>query len=891
MTLLWTLLSKICLCFLSLRYRIRIKGLKEINKQQLKKSGGILFLPNHAAHMDPLFLFLILWPQYKIRPLVIEYIYRLGFLRPFIKLVRGLCIPSFDASVNQLKIRKAEESMQKIVEGLRKKENFILYPSGKLKSSGREIVGGSSSAHALLQECPETQVVLVRTTGLWGSSFSRALLGRSPDLSKTILSGLKMLLKNGLFFAPRRRVTIEIELAPANLPKKGTRVEFNRYLENWYNRYPTPSGKIASVEPLQLVSSAFWKKDLPQVFQPKKQTSVAGEAEISPETKSKIYAEIRTILDNPGVEIQPQMSLATDLGMDSLDLAELITFLAREYDLEEIHPEDIDTVQRMLEIAEGARVIDHPVKHASQIQWPKESKRPGPALPIGRTVPEAFLYSAERMKNFAACGDDLVGVLTYKKMKRAILVLAAYFRKIPEEKIAVLLPASAGAYLVALALQFAGKVPVMLNWTLGPRYLDEMMKLSGAKTTISSWRFLERLSHVEFGSLIDNILLLEDIRDGLSLFEKLRGAYLSLRSVSAILRAFRLGALDENAPCVVLFTSGTEANPKGVPLSHKNVLSNQRSAMQCISLGASDVIYGILPPFHSFGFSVAGLFPLLGGVRIAFYPDPTDSFALAEGVERWKVTLFCAAPLFLKGLFQAAKKGQLNSIRIFVSGAEKAPQELYDRATKLGTGAKLVEGYGITECSPILSLNRFNEPPKGVGKLLPDIELCTIHPETLEKLSEGAEGEICVRGPNVFQGYLGNPRSPFIELDGKPWYRTGDIGSLDAERNLILSGRLKRFTKVGGEMISLGAIEQALLTELHVTSDLPSLAVCASEKGDKSQLILFTTLSLTKEEVNEILRKAGFSRLVKITTVQKIEEIPIMGTGKTDYRKLMRDVK
>jgi len=891
MTLLWTLLSKICLCFLSLRYRIRVKGLKELNNQKLRKKGRLLFLPNHAAHMDPLFLFLLLWPQYKIRPLVIEYIYRLGLLHPFIKLVRGLCIPSFEASVNQLKIRKAEESMQKIVEGLRKKENFILYPSGKLKSSGREVVGGSSSAHALLQECPETQVVLVRTTGLWGSSFSRALLGRSPDLPKTILSGLKMLLKNGLFFAPRRRVMIEIELAPADLPKKGTRVEFNRYLENWYNRYPTPSGKIAPVEPLQLVSSAFWKKDLPQVFQPKKQTSAAGEAEISPETKSKIYAEIRTILDNPGVEIQPQMSLATDLGMDSLDLAELITFLAREYDLEEIHPEDIDTVQRMLEIAEGARVIDHPVKHASQIQWPKESKRPGPALPIGRTIPEAFLYSAERMKNFAACGDDLVGVLTYKKMKRAILVLAAHFRKVPEEKIAVLLPASAGAYLVVLALQFAGKVPVMLNWTLGPRYLDEMMKLSGAKTTISSWRFLERLSHVEFGALIDHLLLLEDIRDGLSLFDKLRGAYLSLHSVSAILRAFHLNTLDENSPCVVLFTSGTEANPKGVPLSHKNVLSNQRSAMQCISLGASDVIYGILPPFHSFGFSVAGLFPLLGGIRIAFYPDPTDSFALAEGVERWKVTLFCAAPLFLKGLFQAAKKGQLNSIRIFVSGAEKASQELYDRATKLGTGAKLVEGYGITECSPILSLNRFNEPPKGVGKLLPDVELCTIHPETLEKLSEGAEGEICVRGPNVFQGYLGNPRTPFIELDGKPWYRTGDIGSLDAEKNLILSGRLKRFTKVGGEMISLGAIEQTLLAELHVTSDLPSLAVCASEKGDKSQLILFTTLSLTKEEANEILRKAGFSRLVKITTVQKIEEIPIMGTGKTDYRKLMREIK
>ena len=894
MFLFWWFLARVSRALLSLRYRIRVKGLEQLNGKNLRDKG-ILFLPNHPAHMDPLFLFLLLWPKFRMRPLVIEYIYRLSILKPIMKLVKGVSIPNLETSVNELKVKKAQEAFEKIREALKRGEHFVLYPAGKLKSTGREILGGASGAHTLVQECPESKVVLVRTTGLWGSSFSRALLGRSPELPKTLFHGFKTILKNFIFFCPRRKVEIEIEVEPAGLPRNGSRVAFNRFLEQWYNRYPDGKGKVGGVEPLTLVSYAFWKDDLPTVYQPKKKQFLTGEISISEETRSKVYAEIRHILDNPGIEITPEMNLALDLGMDSLNIAEFIAFLARGYDVEELHPEDIETVQSALEVAEGAKVSEHPAKEAGKYHWPDEKIRPTPALPVGKIIPEAFLNSCERMDGLSACGDDLVGVLSYKKLKRAILVLAAHFQKMPDDRIAILLPSSVAAYLTILALQFAGKVPVMLNWTLGPRYLEEMMKLSGAKVAISSWRFLERLSHVEFGNLIDNMELLEDIRAKISLKSKLKGAFWAFMSVPSILRAYHLQKVDGNDPCVILFTSGTEANPKGVPLSHKNIISNLRSAMQCINLKGEDCLYGILPPFHSFGFSVAGLFPIFVGIRAAYYPDPTDSFSLAEGIERWKITMFCSPPSFLKGLFSAAKKGQLNSVRIFVSGAEKASPELYERVEKLGTGAFLAEGYGITECSPILTLNRFNLPPKGVGRLLPDVELCTIHPETLDPLPKGSEGEICVRGPNVFHGYLGNPRSPFIELSGKQWYRTGDLGYLDGDGNLILSGRLKRFTKVGGEMISLGAIEQILVHELiqrgRISGDVPSLAVCSDEKiPGKPQLIVFTTVTLDKEEANEILKTSGFSRLVKISAVQKIEEIPMMGTGKTDYRRLQTQI-
>lgn len=888
-TFFWTLISLLVRALLRLRYRVKVVGLDQLNRKKLHKKQGILFLPNHPAHMDPLMLFLLFWPKYRMRPLVIEYVYRLPLMKPFLKLVKALSIPNFDTAVNQLKIKKAQASFEEIAKGLKKKENFVFYPAGKLKSSGREILGGSSGAHSLLQECPEANIVLIRTTGLWGSSFSRAQIGRSPPLPQTLMHGFKTLLKNFLFFSPRRTILIEIEVNPVGFPQNVSRVEFNRYLENWYNRYRDEKGNIHESEPLKLVSYSAWKREVPKIAKPKSRQGIEGNIAIADGLREKIYGEIRKILNQPSLEIKPEMSLPFDLGMDSLNVAELIAYLMKNYHAKEVFPEQLETVQDALETASGEKTQEKEVERNVHASWPQEFRRLAPQSPVGDTIPEAFLHVCQRLGDSPACGDDLIGVLNYKKMKRSVLVLAEYFKRFPERHIGVLLPASAGAFIVILALLFAKKVPVMLNWTLGPRYLDEMMHLTESKRVISSWKFLDRLPHVDFGKISDALVLLEDIRPKISLGMKLKGAFLSLLSVSAVLSALDLrGGKDK--PAVILFTSGTEANPKGVPLTHQNILSNLRASMQCVVFKSSDVLYGILPPFHSFGFSVAGLFAFVSGMRIAFYPDPTDGFALAEGIHRWKVTVFCSAPSFLKGLFYAAEPSQLKTVRYFVCGAEKASPELYERVEKLGTDAKLIEGYGITECSPIITINRPNLPPEGVGRVLPNLELRTIQPETLEPLPEGTEGEICVRGPSVFHGYLDNPRTPFIELDGKKWYRTGDLGYLESNGSLILSGRLKRFTKLGGEMISLGAVEQVLVShfirEKKITADLPSLAICADERSGKPMLIVFTTIDLEKEEANQILEQAGFSRLIKISKVEKIDAIPLLGIGKTDYRKL-----
>lgn len=888
--LFWSLIGFLARALFSLRYRVRTKGCFEALKAKL--DGGVLFLPNHSAHMDPPLLFFYFWPKYKMRPLVIEYIYRMGPLKFLMKLTKAVSIPNFDTSVNQYKIYKAEQSLKEVEAGLKNGENFILYPAGRLKYSGRETLGGASGAHAIVKECPNAHVLLIRTTGFWGSSFSRAFEGKGLSLGGSFKHAIQAIFKNFIFFLPRREILIECELDPKGLPRKGSRVEFNQYLEKWYNQYPDETGHRVEAEPLKLISYSFWKYDVPQIKEIESRTKFKKSLEeISPDIKRKIAKEIGRILDNPSLNLSAEQSLAADLGMDSLNIAGLIAYLSQNYQVEDVRPEDLQTVAQVWQAAAGGSQIEKKTQKDSTHSWPEEINRPSPHLPTGETMPEAFLRSSEMLKKFSACGDDASGVLTYQKMRRAVLVLAAHFKKFSGDKVGILLPASIGAYICIFAVQMAGKTPVMLNWTLGPRYLDEMVQATDLQVVLSSWRFLERVQHVDFGKLVGKLQLLEDVRQKLTLTSKLKGALSAHLPTSLVLRLYNVHKIKKDDPCVILFTSGTESTPKAVPLSHSNILENQRSAMSCVECLSSDVLYGILPPFHSFGFSVAGTFPILAGIKCAFYPDPTDSFALAEGVSRWNVTIFCGAPSFVKGLFSAAKPEQLATVRLFVSGAEKAPNELYERVSQLKTHAQLIEGYGLTECAPIVSLMRLGEPAKGVGKPLPNIEICTIHPETSELLPKGSEGEILVSGPNVFAGYLGNPRNAFIELQGKKWYRTGDIGYLDVSGNIVLSGRLKRFAKLGGEMISLAAIESAISSELirqgKISQDMQSIALCVEEKmPGKTDLVLFSMIPLDKEEVNRTLLQAGFSRLVKISSVQTIQEIPLMGTGKTDYRRL-----
>ncbi|MBI2743660.1 MAG: AMP-binding protein [Chlamydiales bacterium] len=872
---------------IALRYRVQVVGLKEVEKR-LKGGGGVLFLPNHPAEIDPIILMLLLWRPFRPHPLVVEHFFYLKGFHAFMRLVGALPLPTMDAQVNSWKTKQISKLLKTIDERRRAGENFLIYPGGKLKLTGSEVLGGASFVHNLLKDAPETEVVLVRTTGLWGSSFSRALTGKVPGFGEKLVEGIKILLKNGIFFTPRRTVKVEFEFAAENLPVKASRLDFNRYLENWYNRYPDQGP-----EPVSLVSYSFWKEELPTITTVEKKKRVQGEAQIPAKLEREIFAEVAKIARRPVEEINRSMHLSYDLGLDSLDVTQLYLLLDERYGIVDLIPGDIQTVEDLIAEAAGRREERGESEQLDRIAWPQELVRAVPIAPLGDTIAEAFLLMSDRMGKSVACADALSGVLTYQKVKRAALVLSLKIREMPGENIGILLPSSAAVYILILATHLAGKTPVMLNWTAGQRSLDHSAEMAELKTVISSMRFLGRKEIGELGKIDEKIQLLEDIRLSITWKDKMRGVLLAHKRASKLLKALKLDHRSKEERAVILFTSGTESLPKGVPLSHGNLLSNQRAAFSRVDLNAQDLLYGVLPPFHSFGFSVTGLLPLLTGLKVVYAPDPTDSHGMASDIAHWQPTMFCCAPSFIKALFRAGKPEELSSIRLFVTGAEKASQDLFDFVESLGPGHEMIEGYGITECSPIVTMSDLYMPRKGVGRAIPEEELCVIDATTLEPLASGLEGEVCVCGPNVFKGYLDKRPSPFISIQGREWYRTGDRGYVDGEGNLYLSGRLKRFVKIGGEMVSLGGLEEELLRLARDKSwgtkkgEGPSLAIAVREReSEKPTIVLFATFTIDKETVNGALKEGGFGKLVKIAEVRQLEEIPLTGTGKTHYRLL-----
>ncbi|KAF3361833.1 Bifunctional protein aas [Chlamydiales bacterium STE3] len=882
------------------RYKIKVKGLENLNSDSLNRPGGILFLPNHPTiFVDPCAVTLAILSKFRIRPMIIEYMYYYPLVNRVMRFMNALPIPDFDVSSNSLKRKKSEKVISSVIEGLRNKENFLIYPAGRVKVSAHESIGGASGVHRILSESPDANVVLVRTKGLWGSKFSRAQSVAKPLMFPTIWWGVKQVLKNLIFFMPRREVIVELVPAPKDFPYQASRLELNQYLEKWYNLPDGLTPQIGSHpgDSLVLVPYSFWNKDVPIIhaLQQEQQARKEDISKIPKSIQEKIVAKIALMTDRIPSSITPELSISNDLGLDSLDTAELAVYLHEQFDIPSVPVNELTSVGRVMGIASKQIVCKEPLKEeiSDLSKWYKPIPHKKREMAEGETIPEVFLNISKKLENQMICGDERLGLLTYKDLRLRSIVLANHLKKLPGEHVGVLLPASVAAIVCILACQLAGKVPVMINWTVGPRHLETVVKLSGVQTVLSSWSFIDKLEGVDLSPIEDSLVLLEDIRREIGFMDKLKAFLLSKRSTKAILNKLNPKGANPDSEAVLLFTSGTESMPKGVPLTHRNIVENQRAALQDIDLYSDDIVFGILPPFHTFGFSISCILPILSGIKVAFYPDPTDGKGLAQSFEKWRVTIMCGAPTFIKGLLKVATSEQLKTMRLCVTGAEKAPPELFEMLKKVGKADTVLEGYGITECSPILTMNRVDRKKKGVGQALHNVELCVVNPESHEILPPNHQGLILARGPNVFHAYL-NPgiEPPFMEVDGKSWYRTGDLGELDDEGFLTISGRMKRFIKIGPEMVSLSAIEDALLQVAPqkgwpTSQEGPTMAICAKEQeGEKPKIFLFTKFPLTADEANKALKDTGYSNLIRVSAVQQVEDIPLMGTGKVNYRAL-----
>lgn len=859
---------------LKLRYRISYRGLEKI-----KHRKGVLFLPNHPSHFDPLQLVSHIWNDFKPRPMAIDYCFWVPVMSWILKYVRAFQVPNFDEGFSPMKMRRMENLLDEAGQALMDGHNMVIYPAGSLMRHNEHSIGGASGVHYLLQNYPGIKVVLVRSRGMWGSIGGTAYnAGLSPKPIPLIKECIGLLLKNLIFFMPRREVCFEFEEAPQDFPWKAQKIEFNRWLDHWYYR--------PGFEEVKRVSYSRWWREVKEPVPRKlREINITG---ISDQIRQHVLEEIARMAAKEPENVRAEDLLSADLGLDSLDRADLIVWLDEQYNASDFTATDITTVASVMELAaKGGSSHQEEVVPEPPKDWYDKLRRPEPISPQGQTIQESFLMCCDRMEGTICMADDAVGVFNWGRFKMACLILADRIRNWDEDRVGIMMPASVGATMMVHATLLAGKTPVMINWTQGRRNLEHVESLTGIRKVMTSLKFVDRLGNVELGSLEKLLVFIEEIKQSFTFEEKLRGFLWSKLDHRELLSLLRLDSISPDEESVILFTSGSENIPKGVPLSHKNIITNLKDVYTKFEYWSSDIIYGFLPPFHSFGYVITTILPTITGIKIAYYPNPTDSRRIARGVESWKASLMYGTPSFISAIFKAASPGQLKTVNFIKVGAEKAPEELFQRI-KSEADAFMVEGYGITECSPILTINELYQDRQGVGFPFPSVNILIFDMEKRSEKSKGEIGMILASGDSIFNGYLGNPRDEvFIEYEGRKWYVTGDLGHLNESGAVILAGRKKRFVKVAGEMVSLPAIESVLVEKWPGTEEGPSIAVESLEiEGERPVICLFSTTKLSLDEANTTLSDAGFSGVARLNKTVTVHQIPVLGTGKTDYRGL-----
>jgi len=870
------MLSKLVKALISLRYRVTITGLESVRNR-----AGVLVIPNHPAEVDPLILSTYLWDLLRPQPVVLETMYNLPALNRLMRWIKAIPMPDMEFDSGPYKRLRIDRAIKDIGDRLRRGENILIYPSGRLSVTGQERLGAASGVHAILKSNPNVPVVMIRVRGLYGSIFSKALTGgETPDVVDTLARAAGILARNLFFFAPRREVSIHVVANPADLPRFSDPLTLNRYLETFYN-HPSP-------ETPKLIPYYFWSAHTPTL--PERPQHNHSLAEVPEATRAKVYNHIAHIAQTSGSSLSPQTQLGDDLGLDSLTIAELLLWLDREFEAHDIELSEIVSVGSVLQAAVGQLGSKEPKKqYTVPTEWLTGSRsRPHPTLRNIPTIGEAFLHAANVMGDMPAMGDERSGMIHWDDLKVRVIALARYISKLPEKHIGLLFPASVGGSLSAMAAILAGKVPVFINWTAGRRAIQHACETTGIKTVLSSKAFLD-IVQTDLSFLEEAFLFIEDLRERLTARDKLAAKRLSRESIPQIVAAFGIHNLSASSPAVILFTSGSEALPKGVVLTHENILTNIRGILDAFPLHNEDVLLGFLPTFHSFGLTVCTLLPLTTGLKVAYYPNPNESRKIAKSISGWGATIIAGTPTFLRSILNAGTPEQFTSVRTLISGAERAPQDLFDKVAGLPHQVSVLEGYGITECSPVVSMNRPEGPRIGVGKPLAGTEIKIVNPATFESMPDGTDGLILISSPCVFPGYLDPDLNPFVEVGGRRYYNSGDIGRIQ-EGSLIITGRLKRFIKVAGEMVSLTAVEETLQKRLPSYDDNPSVAILpkGTEGDSRPLLILFTSNQATTEEANRILREAGFPHLVTIAHVIKLKDLPLLGSGKTDYQELTR---
>jgi acyl-[acyl-carrier-protein]-phospholipid O-acyltransferase/long-chain-fatty-acid--[acyl-carrier-protein] ligase len=476
--------------------------------------------------------------------------------------------------------------------------------------------------------------------------------------------------------------------------------------------------------------------------------------------------------------------------------------------------------------------------------------------------------------------------------------LSRHLKKtVPEQRVGIVLPPGAGAHIANLAVACAGKVPVNLNFTVGRAAVEAALRIGEIKTVITADAMRAKIPNFPFPeNTLDLKKTIEAAGGKKAILPWLIAAFvLPNQWIADLLGLPRTG---DNEEAGLLFTSGSSGEPKGVVLTHRNILSNCAQISSLSILPDTATLIGCLPVFHSFGFTVTLWYPILRGCRVVTLPSPLETRKIVEAIRDEKATVMVGAPTFIRPFLKKATKEELASLDLVVTGAEKLPMDLYD-AFLAQFGIEILQGYGLTETTPVSSVNQHHPPVTtstaehqdgkrtgSVGRLLPGMTARIVDPDTGEELPMSSTGMLWLKGPNIFAGYLKDPEKTSAAIKAGGWFITGDLGRMDDDGFVYIEGRLSRFSKIGGEMVPHGTIE-ARIAELFSwdQNEGPTVVITGVPDQAKGEaLVMLTTMEVTAEQVRAKLLEAGLPNLWVPRIIRRVEKIPMLGTGKTDLK-------
>jgi acyl-[acyl-carrier-protein]-phospholipid O-acyltransferase/long-chain-fatty-acid--[acyl-carrier-protein] ligase len=501
-------------------------------------------------------------------------------------------------------------------------------------------------------------------------------------------------------------------------------------------------------------------------------------------------------------------------------------------------------------------------------------------------VSAAIVETARRCPSAVALEDITLKELSYRRLLAAAAAMAAQWDSLlpagGARRVGVLLPNANALPVTLLSLWAMDRVPAIFNFSSGVPTMLACAQLAEVKHVITSRLFLER-AKLNVQPMKDaglEFIYLEDVRAGIS-----RGR--QWRALGQIILHPRsiVGPQQQGSPAVILFTSGSEGPPKGVELTHGNLLANMRQMLAVNDFMDGDRVFNALPLFHSFGL-MGLLVPLARGMYVFLYPSPLHYRVIPTLFYDLDCTIFFGTNTFLNGYARKAHPYDFRTLRLLITGAEKL-QEPTANAWARQFGARVLEGYGATECSPVVTINTWIHPRYGsAGRFLPGIEYKF---EPVEGVAEG--GRLWVRGPNIMRGYLNaEPNAKFQAQWG--WYDTGDIAKVDEDGFLFILGRLKRFAKVSGEMVSLAAVEEALAGAFPQFGLRFQTAILTRPDADRGETLIAVSNEpkLQLEQIRAAIKAKGLSNLCVPREVKYVRDIPKLGTGKIDHRELQKMV-